>query len=89
LDDQRQLNALFAPGNILSDLLSLDVCTRQWSVPFSGFGLPEMTVEDLHSGPWSTAGISMQAPASENRVLRSMFLETVLLLLWSIRDTEM
>ncbi len=43
----------------------------------------------LHSGPWSTAGINMQAPESEKRVLRSMPLETALVLLWSIRDTEM
>ena len=31
----------------------------------------------------------MQAPASEKSVLSSIPLETALLLLWSIRDTEM
>jgi hypothetical protein len=44
---------------------------------------------DLHSGPWSTEGISMQAPESEKSVVRSIPLVTALLLLWSIRDTEM
>jgi hypothetical protein len=31
----------------------------------------------------------MQAPASANKVDASMFLETALVLLWSILDTEM
>jgi hypothetical protein len=44
---------------------------------------------NLHNGPWSTAGISMQAPASANSVLRSIPLDTALLLLWSIFETEM
>jgi hypothetical protein len=83
LDGQRQGDAALVIRNVLPDLLSLHVWEGQ------RVGAPSRLRLDLHSGPWSTDGISMQAPASEKSVLRSIPSETVLLLLWSIRDTEM
>lgn len=48
-----------------------------------------LTWEDLHSGPWSTAGMSMQAPASANSSPGSMSKVTSRSTWWSIFETEM
>ena len=85
LDGQRQLDALLAAGNVLPDFLSLDICGNVSILIVD----QRKSRRGLHRGPWSTDGISMQAPESEKSVLRSIPLETVLLLLWSILDTEM
>jgi hypothetical protein len=89
LDGQRQLDAGLAAGNVLPDLLAFHVCKQVVSELFYTFAAPAKEFPDLHSGPWSTDGVNMQAPESVKSVLRSMPLVTVLLLLWSILDTEM
>jgi hypothetical protein len=87
LDGQRQGDTLLAAGNVLPDLLAKNV----WGISAPDLATTCQQYEggDVHSGPWSTEGINMHAPASENSVLRSIPLDTALLVLWSILDTEM
>ncbi len=84
LDRQSQGKTFLALRDVLSDLLAQDVCRG-----------PVRIIYDLKQyihvqrGPWSTAGMSMQAPASANSDAGSVVFVTVLLLWWSILETEM
>lgn len=92
LDSQGQGDARLVVGDVLADLLSFDVFILQSATVLNTTRNsphpPNLAGSDLHNGPWSTAGIRMQAPASEKSVPRSISAVTVLLLLWLILDTE-